>query len=33
MHEYAIIVQALFFVICSNLNTIQWVAYYIDSTG
>lgn len=31
MHEYGIIVQALYFVIWSNLNTIYWIAYYLDS--
>jgi len=31
MHECAIVVQSLLFVIWSNLNTIQWIAYYLDS--
>lgn len=31
MHEYAIVVQSVLFVIWSNLNTIQWIAYYLDS--
>jgi hypothetical protein len=31
MHEYAIVVQSILFVIWSNLNTIYWIAYYLDS--
>ena len=31
MHEYAIVVQSILFVIYNNLNTIHWIAYYLDS--
>lgn len=31
MQEYGIIVQSVLFVIWSNLNTIHWIVYYLDS--
>ena len=31
MHEYVIVVESVLFAIWSNLNTIRWIAYYLDS--
>jgi len=31
MHEYVIVVESVLFAIWSNLNTIHWISYYLDS--
>lgn len=31
MYEYVIVVESVLFAIWSNLNTIHWIAYYLDS--